>query len=148
MLSGEWLKTFANVAIAISGKSKDQSTKVGAVLIRPDKSIASVGFNGYPPRIPDNPDHCREDKLCRTIHAEKNALKFSRDNTTENYSMLVTHHPCEPCARDLANTNISTVYYLEGYDVSFDERWKDSREKAQMIFAEAGIQIIPYTYEG
>lgn len=140
MYSKEWVDMFTNIAVAASGKSKDPSTKVGAVLIRPDKTIAGVGFNGYPARITDNPHHSREDRLLRTVHAEKNALAFIRDTTMTGYTMVVTHHPCADCALDIANTGITQVLYRKNPD--FDERWKESTEKAKAIFEEARIELI------
>jgi deoxycytidylate deaminase len=37
------------------GWSKDPSTKVGAVIVRPDLTVASIGYNGFPRGMSDDP---------------------------------------------------------------------------------------------
>ena len=51
-----WDMRFAQLAKLVSLWSKDPSTKVGSVIVRPDKTIASVGFNGFPKGVPDEPE--------------------------------------------------------------------------------------------
>ena len=41
----KWNVRFLDLARFIAAWSKDPSTKVGAVLVRPDRTIAAVGFN-------------------------------------------------------------------------------------------------------
>jgi len=43
-----WHDRFFAMADLVGSWSKDPSTKVGAVIIRPDRTIASVGYNGFP----------------------------------------------------------------------------------------------------
>lgn len=44
----KWDARFLDLAVFIGDWSKDPSTKVGAVLVRPDRTIAGLGFNGFP----------------------------------------------------------------------------------------------------
>ncbi len=143
-MSPEWQETFANIALAASKKSKDPSTKVGAVLVRPDMTVASLGFNGFPKRMSDNPVYIndpqyRDQKLKRTVHAEQNALRLSRDNTTVGYHMVVTRHPCEMCALEICCTDITDVWYLPHED--YESRWCESVAEARTLFAECGIRL-------
>lgn len=143
-MSPEWQETFANIALAISKKSKDPSTKVGAVLVRPDMTVASLGFNGFPKRMPDNPVYLnnpdyRNHKLKRVVHAEQNCLRLSRDNTTLGYHLVVTRHPCEMCALEICSTDIADVWYLPHED--FESRWVDSLVEARNLLAECGIRL-------
>jgi dCMP deaminase len=143
-MSPEWQETFRDIALAASKKSKDTSTKVGAVLVRPDMTVASLGFNGFPKRMLDNDIYItdpsfRTEKLKRTVHAEQNCLRFSRDNTTEGYHLVVTRHPCEMCALEICCTGISNVWYLPHAD--FETRWADSLEEARSLLMECGIRI-------
>lgn len=146
-MNHEWQEYFMNIAEAVSKKSKDPSSKVGAVLVRPDKTIASVGFNGFPRRIEDNIAYLtdtkyREAKLRFMVHAEKNAINFNRDNTTQNYIMFVSRHPCRPCALEIACTDINYVYYR--HDEDFMDRWADSVAEAKEVFEKAGISLVRY----
>jgi dCMP deaminase len=77
-------------------KSKDPSTKVGAVLVRPDNTIASLSYNGLPPLIKDTDERLsnRKFKLAVTNHAEDNALAFCNENKS-GYTVYIW--PCLPC---------------------------------------------------
>ena len=69
------------MASVISKLSKDPSTKVGAVIVRPDNSIASVGYNGFPKGFPDEESYWnnRDLKYKIVTHAEENALDFCNE---------------------------------------------------------------------
>jgi len=43
-----WDRWFLDMAEFVSGKSKDPSTKCGAVITRPDHTVVSMGYNGFP----------------------------------------------------------------------------------------------------
>jgi dCMP deaminase len=142
-MSPDWQATFRDIALAASKKSKDSSTKVGAVLVRPDMTVASLGFNGFPKRMPDNPVYLsnpdyRPQKLKRTVHAEANCLRFSRDNCTDGYHIVVTRHPCEACALEICCTGITDVWYLPHED--YEKRWADSVAEARDLLTECGIR--------
>ena len=44
----QWHEYFIQMAMLVSSKSKDPSTKVGCVIVGPDNEIRSTGFNGFP----------------------------------------------------------------------------------------------------
>lgn len=142
-MTPEFQRVFMNVALAISEKSKDPSTKVGAVLVKPDMKVASLGFNGFPRRMPDNPEYLsnpefRDQKLKRMVHAEINAIHLSESATTEGYHLVVTRHPCGDCALQIACTGITDVWYLRNED--YENRWVESINDAKQIFEETGIR--------
>jgi deoxycytidylate deaminase len=56
MLSEKWDKRFLELAAHIASWSKDTSTKTGAVIVRPNKSIVGTGFNGFPQGADDSPE--------------------------------------------------------------------------------------------
>jgi dCMP deaminase len=43
-----WDEFFIRQAMLVAEKSKDPSTKVGCVIVGPDKEVRSLGFNGFP----------------------------------------------------------------------------------------------------
>ncbi len=136
---------YMGIANAVAKGSKDDSTKVGAVLIRPDKTIASTGFNGFPPRIPDRPEWLldRVKKYPRMVHAEANCLDFNRDHDTRGFHLVVNLHPCDACALRIASTGIDFVYYRP--DEGFETRWADKVSVAKEILNDAAITLIAVT---
>lgn len=51
----DWDLLFLKMVDELASKSKDPSTKCGAMIVRPDKSICSMGFNGFPKGMSDDP---------------------------------------------------------------------------------------------
>ena len=49
-----WTDYFYNIAQQVKEKSKDERTKVGAVIVGKDKEIVSTGYNSYPRGIVNN----------------------------------------------------------------------------------------------
>lgn len=75
------LETWAlDLADHMAKRSRDPGRRVGAVILRPDKTIASAGYNGFPRKVRDDPDlyEDKPTKLRRTVHAEKSFLYFWR----------------------------------------------------------------------
>lgn len=134
----KWDDYFMGLAHAAATKSKDPTTKVGAVIVDSDRRIVSVGFNG-PPRGTD--DECaygnRESKLLRVLHAEENAILFA-DCSLRGCSVYTTHHPCAHCAAMIIQVGIEHVFHPPtGAD--FVNRWYDNITHAQAMFREAGV---------
>lgn len=100
------------LAIAVADRSRDPSTKVGAVIIRDDKTICSMGYNGFPRSMEDKPEwwEVREEKYARVIHGEMNALLNSKESV-KGMTLFVTHPPCENCAKHVAAAGIARIVY-------------------------------------
>lgn len=128
-------------------RSRDPSTKVGAVIMRPDKTIASVGYNGFPRGTSDDPaiyDN-RPRKYARTVHAELNAILTAREPLV-GYTIYVSPlHPCSQCAAAIIQAGITEVIYrVPEMDEEADRRWEGSFSEARMLFAEAGVSVIGF----
>ena len=111
-MNNKWDMRFGHLASVVAGWSKDPSTQVGAVIARPNKTIASVGYNGFPANMEDRPEWYadREEKLKRIIHAEHNALNHcEHDNITGSTIYVYPLHPCEKCARRIYQRGITRV---------------------------------------
>jgi dCMP deaminase len=139
-----WDRACLNIAKEVSRKSKDPSTKVGAVIWNPNtKRILSLGYNGFPSSIPDlakwwkNRD--REDvEFCKydlVIHAEMNAILNAKCDLTGSI-LYCTHPPCKECAKHIAAVGIVEVHSLPNQVVTKNER---DTSVVIGIFAEAGI---------
>jgi len=138
----EWQAYFLTFAQVAGLKSKDPSTKVGAVLVRPDKTIASTGYNGFPKRLPDTPEHLldRNEKMLRTVHAEQNALRRCPDHSTEGYTLVTTRYPCAMCALEIIDYGIANVLVIVD-DANFMERWGAALVDSMRLFKEAGVNV-------
>lgn len=130
-----WLKQARSYAAA----SKDPSTKVGAYIVRPDKTVCSTGTNGFPNGIADTPERLndRPTKYDLTVHAELNSLIFAKEPVV-GYTMYCTFAPCIRCAVAIIQSKIGRLVYY----TSDNERWKDEQERAFALYAEAGIEVI------
>lgn len=141
-MSDKWDIRFLLLAQHISHWSKDPSTKCGAVVVRPDRTVASMGFNGFPRGVPDDPALYadRAEKYQRVIHAEVNALL-----TGQNLSdcTLYTWPPglaptCDRCATLVIQAGIKRVVYAHA-DSEFARRWEP--ERAIALYRSAGVSI-------
>lgn len=134
----DWDTYFLQMAEAASAKSKDPSTKVGAVIVRPDQTIASTGWNGFPRGVNDSPVRYddRQTKYRFVCHAEANAVVAARCDLTD-HTIYVTLPPCHECAKLIIQAGIRRVVAPRS-DVS---RWQESFDTANMMFWEAGVRV-------
>jgi len=136
-----WNERFLALAHHIAQWSKDPSTKVGAVIVRPNRTIASVGYNGFPRGVDDSDARYndRSIKYAMTVHAEANAI-LSADQRLDDCTMYVTPlHPCSSCAALIIQSGIKRVVAHMPHD---PEHWKDSFAYARAMFDEAGVEVI------
>jgi dCMP deaminase len=138
-----WDLRFLNIAKHISTWSKDPSSKVGAVITKGKVMIAS-GFNGFPKNTDDNPEiyKNREQKYLRIIHAEINAILYSKCDLS-GCTLYCTLPPCCQCTAAIIQSGITKVIHNKP-DKFFIERWKDSLKESKAMFSEAGVEVIEY----
>lgn len=138
MQSTKWDRRFLRLSETVAEWSKDPSTKVGAVVVRPDRTIASLGYNGFPRGVADTYEG-RDHKLLRTVHAELNAILSAREPLTgcTIYSSLC---PCSNCAAAIIQSGITRVvsYTTERED------WRVSFEASADMFLQAGATTTYY----
>ena len=81
----KWDVRFLEMTKMVASWSKDPSTKCGAVIVRPDKTVCSVGFNGFAKYCQDKESYYsnRDTKYARVIHAEVNAILHSSEKLQE-----------------------------------------------------------------
>ena len=143
----KWDQRFFDIAKLISTWSKDPSTKVGAVIVRPDRTIASTGYNGFPRGVVDKAEYFddRAQKLRRTVHAELNAILTAHEPLL-GYTIYITHSPCSDhgCAQAIIQSGIKEVVVPWATDglqtASFETRWGASLATSREMFEEAGVR--------
>lgn len=120
-------------------RSKDPSTKVGCIIVRPNGTLASAGRNGFPRKIADLPERLvdRETKHRLTIHAEMNALHFATESL-EGATLYSTFAPCEHCAIHIIQRGIARVVFPRNHENS---SWLESQNRSLALFEEARVIV-------
>ena len=139
----KWDLRYMALAAHIATWSKDPSTKVGAVLVRPNNSVASTGYNGFPPGADDSPHLYldRSYKYEHVVHAEINAVDFfmeiSKLTNLSGFTLYSSFPTCPDCMEVLGPKGLSRIVQpslkTEGRDDKWIEAWTENLEKAQEI---------------
>ena len=140
----KWDQRFLELASMVGQWSKDPSTKVGAVVVRPDRTIASLGYNGFPRGV-DDAYQDREHKLLRTVHAEMNAILSAREPLKGHTIYVTPLCPCANCAAAIIQSGIDRVVATTPAEQR--PEWKASFDAAFDMFAQAGVQSMVYFLE-
>jgi dCMP deaminase len=123
-----WDEYFLGVAITTASMSSCFNINTGAVLVK-NKRIISTGYNGafagYNSCYKEG--QCRKEKLgfanenknigiCPASHAEVNALAEVSRKEAQDASLYCVVFPCSYCAKAIAHSGISKVYYMTSYE--------------------------------
>ena len=147
-----WDEYFISLLAPISQKSKDRSTKVGAIAVGSNREIKSTGFNGFVRGINDDkPErHERPLKYKWTEHAERNLIYNAARNgiSLDGCTIFIDWFPCTDCARAIIQSGFKAII-IDGRNFSekekyWNERWKEDMDisKEMLEKAKIGISII------
>lgn len=147
--SDKWNYRFMELALHISTWSKDPSTKVGCVVVGPDKEIRSQGYNGFPRGVNDNIEHrqTRPIKYAFYEHSERNAIynACSFGASLKGCTMYVTMPPCADCARAIIQSGIKQVYFMappiDAAKVQSANNWRETVHASFEMFDESGVKV-------
>ena len=136
----KWDKRFLGLAEYISGWGKDPSTKVGAAIYDKDYRVVSIGFNGFPKGIADEPERLnnRDVKKQIVVHAETNAILFANRNLSGCSLATWPFQPCSRCAVMIIQSGITRCVSPPMPD-HLKERWGKDMDLAAQLFKEAGV---------
>ena len=141
-----WNKYFLKVAELVAKRSTCLRRKVGAVLVK-DKRILATGYNGAPTKI----EHCQvtgclrkrlkvpsgqRHELCRGLHAEQNVLLQAALHgvSVKDSILYITNAPCSICAKMIINAGIKEVIYNDSYpDKMAEDFLKSAKIKLKKI---------------
>lgn len=139
-----WDRRFLLWSLVIAKASKDPSTQVGAVITRLDRSVASVGYNGFPRGVEDSLERLtdRRFKYPMVVHAEANAIAAAKE-PLNGFTLYCTHPPCATCAGLIIQSGISRVVALEP-SAAMIERWGDSFSLMRVMVEEARVGLVFY----
>lgn len=132
----KWDKRFLQLASMISTWSKDPSSQVGAIIANKHNRMVSSGFNGFPVGTDDSVVS-RDEKLCRTIHAETNAILFAKESL-EGCTLYTTHPPCSSCTAKIIQVGIKRIVSSRP-PIDFESRWNKDLLIAKKMLSEAKV---------
>lgn len=147
----KWDERFVGLAQHVAQWSKDPSTKVGAVITDDLRRIVSLGFNGFPRSVVDDPDRYenRMVKYKLIVHAEANAL-MSAGRLVSGCTLYATKFPCSECAKLIIQSGIWRVVapargVVPGGPVDPSaERWMEDALYAAQMFNEAAVVVTEF----
>ena len=139
LIMDKWNRRFFLLARHISTWSKDPRTQVGSVIIRPDNTICSTGYNGFPRGLTDDPEYYAdpETKYARVVHAEMNAI-LTAPEPVRGYSLYCTLMPCSDCAKLVIQAGIKKVFVPRPC-AAHEARW--GFELTRQFFEEADVKL-------
>lgn len=139
----KWDKRFIDLADHVKLWSKDESTKVAAIITDDENHIRAISYNGFPKGIKDD-DRLKDRQIKYTLiqHAESNAITTcaSLGISTQGLTMIVTTFPCSKCAGLIVSSGIKRIV-TRTPSIEFMERWKTEIEIGKSILIEAGVEI-------
>jgi len=146
-----WHEYFMMVAKLVSVRSTCNSRKIGAVIVRKNRILAT-GYNGAvhgaPHCIDQGPDFCLRRSIgahdadkynyCVSSHAEVNAVDQAArfGIPLEGSIVYCTLEPCNWCFKQLIQAGIREIYYEEAYESEnkeFDLHWRKVMESHEGI---------------
>ena len=140
----KWDLRFIELARLVGSWSKDPSTQTGAVIVRPDLTICSVGYNGFPRSMDDTQILLsdREEKYSRIIHCEMNALLNAKESVKGYTLYTSTFLTCDRCAVHMIQAGIKRVVCESLYPTdSRYARWAPVLEKSRGYYEECGVEV-------
>ncbi len=141
-MSRNWDEYFIRKVYFVAGKSKDPSTKIGAVLVKNHTALTD-SWNGFARNVKDLKKRYndRQVKYLYICHAELNAIiNCGRNGTSTIDSILYSQSiPCENCGKYIIQAGIREIVYHKQWSMS--DRWKNFSDISLNMFKEAGIKI-------
>ena len=144
--SFSWDEYFMTMAYLVSMKSKDPSTRVGAVIVGPDREVRATGYNGLPRMVEDKASRYnnRDYKLLAINHAEENAILNCALNgiAARGCVLYSPWMPCSSCTKLIIQSGIKEVVYDSNFPGNHEDKqhdWSFSMNVTAELLAESGI---------
>jgi dCMP deaminase len=126
--------------------SLDRETKIGCVVLSPEREIRTRGHNTLPLGIkPDPVERLRRpDKYTWTEHAERNAIYAAArfGIPLEGCTMYVDLMPCIDCARGIIQSGIREVVVSKDRMQAYSNlSYREQHVVAASMLKEAGVKL-------
>lgn len=141
----KWDKRFLDLAALVAGWSKDPSTKTGAVIVDDSRRVISVGYNGFPQRMPDFTAlyEDREQKYSRIVHCEVNALLFARGSVNDCTLYTYPFMSCDRCVVQMLQAGIGRFVAPKPTEDALT-RWGDAFARTKKYILECAALYKEY----
>ncbi len=140
-----WDEYYLDMARLTAKKSKDPSTKCGAVIVGKNNEVRAIGFNGIPRNCTESERrNTRPIKYSFYEHAERNAIYNAArvGIPLEDCKIYITGAPCCDCARAIIQSGIGEVIFPKVDEQNgFVQRWQESIDIGNEMFLEADIFV-------
>jgi len=140
-----WDVYFMRLCYEVSYKSKDPSSKFGAVIVKENRPIL-FGYNGLPPKVKDYPERLERPIKYKWInHAETNAIacgaKFGIE--TNGTILYIPAYPCAGCARIIISAGIKKIVMHDPAVKIFSKvsLYGEDDEISKQMFKESEIDL-------
>lgn len=149
MSQESWDQYFMSFVFMAASKSKDRSTKVGAIIVK-DNEIVTTGYNGFPRKCNDNIEerHNRPLKYLWMTHSETNSLYAAarQGKSTLGCKMYTAGLPCAGCACGIIQAGIIEIIVHNKWNKRFQQKpqWIESLKVSKEMLTEAGVQCRIY----
>jgi dCMP deaminase len=134
----EWPTVGLAIAKAIASRSKDATTRVGAVVTTLDNQVIGLGYNGNPRGSSDDLPVSGPKRHLFVVHAEVNAALRAIASTgkidLQFCTVYSTHRPCASCLKFLAHLGIRMVWY--GVDELSTDQSTDALSVENALYVE------------
>jgi dCMP deaminase len=151
-MSERWDRHFLRMALENASMSKDPNTRVGSVIVGPDREPRSDGFNGFPRGVADTLERLndRDLKLKLMVHAEMNAiLNAARIGVplkgctlylaaTDDTGLVWAGPPCTRCTVEIIQAGIAEIVAFS--PKSGPSKWHEDLAMARGLITEAGLR--------
>lgn len=147
----EWDDYFLKMTDLVAEKSKDPSTKCGAVIVGDDNTVKGCGYNGFPRSVEyQQPIPSTENRLEKPTkykfmcHAELNAiLNCGRNGVPLLGSRIyINAPPCTECAKAIIQSGIKEVITKKNHPFVNRKDWEESFEFGRQMLNEACVNIV------
>ena len=144
-----WDEYFVEMARLASKRSKDPSTRIGAVIVGPDNEIISTGYNNFVRGLDDSIKERfeRPEKYYWFEHAERNAIYAAARHgiPLKGCRMFLScWTPCTDCMRAIIQSGIKEVVLGTKDGISGQKKWVGEAERSQQMADETGVIIRYY----
>ena len=135
---------FMRMVYLTATKSKDPSSKIGAVIVK-DNRVISTGYNGFPIGVSDSQDRYinRETKQKYVVHAEHNSiLTAARFGISTLNAVIYTNGlPCNNCMKSIIQSGINEIVIHSLWPEMKHSDWEDLSKISKTMMEESGLKF-------
>ena len=143
-----WDDYFMTMVYLVASKSKDKRTKIGAVVVGPNKEIRSTGYNGFVRGL-DDLNFKRQKKGEKNYwyeHAERNSIYNATliGASLSDCIMYTQGVPCMDCARGIVQSGIKEVVVDKKWVTNNLKKFGKRDRRTIEMFDEVGVALRKY----